>query len=360
MSSETDVQSTVTHQVRHRDPVPLGVGAGVAVVAALVLVAMNGSYLGLTVTTGVGYAIVTVGMVLQLGYSRQLAFSQSVFMGLGAYGTGVLETKYGFSSLESLLAVIGLALVTSLLIGAVVTRAPGLALALATLLMPLFIFQLATYSSWLGSFAGINGLLPLLTGGDYTTTLVRSGIVCAVLLGIATAIVLRVIRSGVGLQLMAMAADERLGESLGVSLRQRRLEVFVLGSVLAAVGGAVIASVQGLVTPDVLSETAEITLLLMVFVAGRKSIIGAILGAVVIEYLTTSTSFISTNIGTVEGIALLVILIAEPDGVAGAVDRLLGRRTDQWGSAFQAWSNAQLKSRGIGSRGGGDGAGNAA
>jgi ABC-type branched-subunit amino acid transport system permease subunit len=348
------------HQVRRRDPVPLGAGVGVAAVAALVLAAMNGSYLGLTVTTGVGYAIVTVGMVLQLGYSRQLAFSQSVFMGLGAYGTGVLETKYGFSSLESLLAVIGLALAASLLIGAVVTRAPGLALALATLLMPLFIFQLATYSSWLGSFAGINGVPPLLTGGDYTTTLVRSGIACAVLLGIATAIVFRVIRSGVGLQLMAMAADERLGESLGVSLRQRRLEVFVLGSVLAAVGGAAIASVQGIVTPDVLSETAEITLLLMVFVAGRKSIIGAILGAVVIEYLTTSTSFISTNIGTIEGIALLVILIAEPDGVAGAVDRLLGRRTDQWGSAFQSWSSAQLKSRGIGSRGGGDGAGNAA
>jgi branched-chain amino acid transport system permease protein len=350
----------VVHQVRRRDPVPIGAGIGIAAVGAVVLAAMNGSYLGLTVTTGVCYAIVTVGMVLQLGYSRQLAFSQSVFMGLGAYGAGVLETKYGFSSLESLLAVIGLAVVAALLIGAVVTRAPGLALALATLLMPLFIYQLATYSNWLGSFSGINGVLPLLAGPDYTTTLVESGIACAVLLGIAAAIVLRVIRSGVGLQLMAMAEDERLGESLGVSLRQRRLEVFVLGSVLAAVGGAAIASVQGIVTPDVLSETAEITLLLMVFVAGRRSIVGAILGAVVVEYLTTSTSFISTNIGTIEGIALLVILIAEPDGVAGAVDRLLGRRTDQWGSALQSWSTAQLKTRGIGSRGGGDGAGNAA
>ncbi len=348
------------HRVRRRDPVPLSAGIVIAAVGALVLAVMNGSYLGLTVTTGVGYAIVTVGMVLQLGYSRQLAFSQSVFMGLGAYGTGVLETKYNFSSLESLLAVIGLSVVAALLIGAVVTRAPGLALALATLLLPLFIYQLATYSNWLGSFSGINGVLPLLTGADYTTTLVESGIVCSVLLGVAAAVVLRVIRSGVGLQLMAMSEDERLGESLGISLRQRRLEVFVLGSVLAAVGGAAIASVQGIVTPDILSETAEITLLLMVFVAGRRSIAGAILGAIVIEYLTTSTSFISTNIGTIEGIALVVILIAEPDGVAGAVDRLLGRRTDQWGSALQAWSAAQLKARGTGSRGGGNGAGNAA
>jgi branched-chain amino acid transport system permease protein len=354
------------HRVSRRDPVPLAALAGITVVGGLILTAMNGSYLGLTVTTGVAYAIVTVGMVLQLGYSRQLAFSQSVFMGVGAYGTAVLETKYGLGSIESLLAVIALAAVASLVIGAVVTRAPGLALALATLLLPLFIYQLATDSAWLGSFSGIDGVLPIASGPDYTATLVRSGIVSVLLLGLAAGLVLRVMRSGIGLQLMAMAEDERLGESIGVSLRQRRLEVFVLGSVLAAVGGAVLASAQGLVTPDVINESNQITLLLMVFVAGRKSIAGAILGAIVIEYLTTSTSFISTNIGIIEGIALLVILLVEPDGVAGAVDRLLGRRTDQWGSSLRSWSAARLgahgrpRTRGPRSRGGGNGAGNAA
>ena len=343
------------HRVRRHDPVPLTATVVITVLGGLILAAMNGSYLGLTVTTGVAYAVVTVGMVLQLGYSRQLAFSQSVFMGVGAYGTGVLETKYGFSSLESLLAVIALAAVASLLMGAVVTRAPGLALALATLLLPLFVYQLATDSGWLGSFSGIDGVLPFWNGPDYESTLVRSGIISVLLLGLAAGLVLRVIRSGVGLQLMAMASDERLGESIGVSLRQRRLEVFVLGSVLAAVGGAVLVSAQGLVTPDVLSETAEITLLLMLFVAGRKSVVGAILGAIVIEYLTTSTSFISTNIGIIEGIALLVILLVEPDGVAGAVARLLGRRTDRWAESLRSWSAGRFRPGG-----GGNGARNTA
>jgi branched-chain amino acid transport system permease protein len=343
------------HRVRRHDPVPLASAVGITVVGGLVLAAMNGSYLGLTVTTGIAYAVVTVGMVLQLGYSRQLAFSQSVFMGVGAYGTGVLETKYGFNSAESLLAVIALAAVASLLIGAVVTRAPGLALALATLLLPLFIYQLATFSGWLGSFSGIDGVLPFWSGPSYSSTLVRSGIISVLLLGLAAGLVLRVIRSGIGLQLMTMAGDERLGESIGVSLRQRRLEVFVLGSVLAAVGGAVLASAQGLVTPDVLSESAEITLLLMVFVAGRKSVAGAIIGAIVIEYLTTSTSFISTNLGIIEGIILLLVLLAEPDGVAGAVDRLLGRRTDSWAAFLRSRSAARLRARG-----GGNGARNGA
>jgi branched-chain amino acid transport system permease protein len=330
---------------RQRDPLPLATVIAIVVIGSLVLIALNGSYLGLTITVGIGFAVVTVGMVLQLGYSHQLAFSQSVFMGVGAYGTGILETKYNFGSAESLLAVIVLATVASFLVGSVVTRAPGLALALATLLLPLFVYQLATYSSYLGQFSGINGVLPLWNGPSYESELVRSGIVSVVLLGLASGLVLRVMRSGVGLQLMAMAEDERLGEAIGVNLRQRRLEVFVIGSVLAAVGGAILASAQGLVTPDVLSESAEITLLIMLFVPGRKSIAATIVGAIVIEYLSTSTSFISTNLGMIEGIVLIVVLILEPDGVAGALGRLLGRRTDRWGGALRAGA-ARLRTGG--------------
>jgi branched-chain amino acid transport system permease protein len=333
-------RSAIAARVRHRDPVPLSAAVAIIVVGSLVLAAMGGSYLGLIVTTGVGYAIVTVGMVLQLGYSRQLAFSQSVFMGVGGYGTGLLETKYGLGTAESLLAVIALSALAAFLVGIVVTRAPGLALALATLLLPLFLYQLATFSTYLGSFSGVDGVLPFWDGPTYESALVRSGIVTVVLLGIATGLVLRVTRSGVGLQLMTLSEDERLAESIGVSLRQRRLEVFVLGSVLAAVGGAALASAQNLVTPDLLNESAQITLLIMVFVPGRKSVIGAIIGAIVIEYLSTATAFISTNLDIIEGVILLLILLIEPDGVAGGIARLLGRKPDGWGGGLRALGRA--------------------
>jgi ABC-type branched-subunit amino acid transport system permease subunit len=188
-------------------------------------------------------------------------------------------------------------------------------------------------------------VLPFWNGPTYEVALTRSGLVTVALLGLATGLVLRVMRSGVGLQLMALGEDERLAESIGVSLRQRRLEVFVLGSVLAAVGGVALASAQGLVTPDVLSESAEITLLIMVFVPGRKSVAGTIVAAIVIEYLSTSTSFISTNLGLIEGLVLLLILLVEPDGVAGAVSRLLGRRTDRWAGSLRTWGAARFRIR---------------
>jgi ABC-type branched-subunit amino acid transport system permease subunit len=336
------------HRIRRHDFVPPSAGVVILGLGILVLTALNGSYLGLTVTTGVAYAVVAVGMVLQLGYSRQLAFSQSVFMGVGGYGTGVLETKYNFGAIEALVVVIALAAVVSIVIGAVVTRAPGLALALATLLLPLFIYQLATFSSYLGSYSGISGVLPFWTGDDYESTTVRSGIVAVFLLALAAALVLRVMRSGIGLQLMAMSEDEQLGEALGVSLRQRRLEVFVVGSVLAAVGGAILASSQGLIAPPTLNESTQITLLLMVYVPGRRSIAGVILGAIVIEYLTTSAASISNNLGIIEGAVLLIVLLVEPDGLAGAIARLLGRRTDQWAGPLRRLSETRFRTRGGG------------
>ena len=64
------------------------------------------------------------------------------------------------------------------------------------------------------------------------------------------------------------------------------------------------------------------------------------------------------NIGIIEGIALLVILLVEPDGVAGAIDRLLGKRTDRWAAALRSRVQ-ELRSRGGGSvgRGGSVGSG---
>jgi branched-chain amino acid transport system permease protein len=303
------------------DATSASMALGVAVVGIVALVALNGNYTGLVVTTGVGYAVVTVGMVAQIGYSHQLAFSQSVFMGLGAYGAALLETRYNQGVLVSMLAVIVGAVVVAYLIGAVVTRAPGLALALATLLLPLFLYELVTYSSYLGTFAGISGVLPLWSGETYAEGMVRTGVVAVIILAVVVWLVMRIMRSGVGLQLMALAADERLAEGMGVNLRKRRLGVFIFGSVLAALGGAIVASAQGIVTPDLVNESAEVTLLIMVFVPGRRNVIAAIVGAIVIEWLSTSTEFISTNLPTFEGALLILVLLIEPDGIVGLCQR---------------------------------------
>ena len=56
---------------------------------------------------------------------------------------------------------------------------------------------------------------------------------------------------------------------------RRRLELFVLGSVLATLGGAVYAGTQLFVPPTLVQATAELSLLIMLFVGGRRSVLGS-------------------------------------------------------------------------------------
>lgn len=289
--------------------------------AMLVMLGLGGSYQGSTFTVALGFAVVTIGMSIQLGHSHQLAFSQSAFMGLGAYTVAVLEVKYSVGTAAAMVAAIIVSAVVSLLVGSVLTRVAGLALALATLLIPKLLYDVATFSQYLGRFSGISGVQPLWNAEDYRVSLVGTGLLAALILSLVTFLALRILRSTVGLQLAAMAADEGMAEGLGVNLRQRKLEVFVLGSVLAALGGAIVAAAQSVVTPDVLAEQSQLTLLVMLFLGGRKSVWGAIAGAVGIEFLSGLSEAITSNLSVIEGVLLLIVLLFEPDGLAGIVAR---------------------------------------
>lgn len=306
-----------------RDPVPVATALFIAAAGSALVVGLNGQYFGTVVGFALAYSIVAIGMVVQLGYAKQLAFSQTVFMGVGAYGTGILETKYNFDSAETVVCVLLIGFVISLAIGSIVTRAPGLALALATLLLPLFVSTYLGNSNYFGSFTGILNINPLWgTITNYNDAMTQTSVIAVLFLAIVTFAALRVMRSGVGLQLMAMSEDERLAAGLGTSLRQRRLEVFVFGSVVATLGGIVLASAQGDATYFLVAESAQITLLIILFVPGRKNVLAVIGGAILVEYLSTSSDFMSTNLATFEAIVLVVILLIEPNGFVALVARI--------------------------------------
>ena len=104
----------------------------------------------------------------------------------------------------------------------------------------------------------------------------------------------------------------------------------MLGCVFAALGGVVYAGTQQFVPETLVDPTAELALLIMLFIGGRRSVIGAVIGALVIQYLQGASNWVSVNILVVEGLLLTVVLLADPEGLAGiAADRV-------------AWARARL------------------
>jgi branched-chain amino acid transport system permease protein len=289
----------------------------VTVILLAVLFLLHGGFYDSLFVFSLTFAIVVVGMVLQVGYSHQLAFHQSVFMMAGAYGVAILSTKYHFPVwLAMILLVIGSALV-GLLLGFYVTRVPGFALALATLFFSVIVVGFVEYNNYLGAQTGLGPVPYVINGPIYTRSLEYSGTVTIVLLGIGVYIVSRILNSTIGLELALMAGNETIAEGLGIITARRKLELFVLGSAFAALGGTVFATTQQFVTPATFSQVAEITFLVMLFLGGRTSILGGLIGAIGIEFLSGTSNWISSNEGIIEGVLITVVLLYFPAGLIG-------------------------------------------
>jgi ABC-type branched-subunit amino acid transport system ATPase component/ABC-type branched-subunit amino acid transport system permease subunit len=307
--------------VASRVPRGLTPTALVAVVGVLFVLVWGQQYTGSVFVLAACYAIVTAGMAVQIGFSQQIAFSQSVFMGVGAYGVAMLNTHYNMPVLIATpIVLVGSALL-AILLGSVVTRASGLALAVATLMLPLIAVGYVSGTGFLGGAVGapLPGTLWPSSSASTTVALVGGGLIVIALLALAVFIAARILTSDIGLELFVLGVDERTAAALGVRTPRRKLELFVLGCVFAALGGAVYAGTQQFVPETLVDPTAELALLIMLFIGGRRSVIGAVIGALVIQYLQGASNWVSVNILVVEGLLLTVVLLTDPEGLAGIV-----------------------------------------
>jgi branched-chain amino acid transport system permease protein len=148
---------------------------------------------------------------------------------------------------------------------------------------------------------------------------VGGGLIVIVVLALVVFICARILSSDIGLELFVLGVDERTAAALGVRTPRRKLELFVLGCVFAALAGAVYAGIQQFVPETVVDPTTELALLIMLFIGGRRSVIGAVIGALVIQYLQGASNWVSVNILIVEGVLLTVVLLVDPEGLAGIV-----------------------------------------
>ena len=296
-----------------------GVPTAVVLVVGVIIVLNYGlQYTGSVFVLSACYAIVTAGMAVQIGFSQQIAFSQSVFFGVGAYGVAMLNTHYNISVLLAGVIMVVAAALVALLLGSVVTRASGLALAVATLMLPLIAVGYVSGTGFLGGPVGAP-LSGTLWPGSGSTTLIAlgGGLIVVVLLAAMVFIASRILSSDIGLELFVLGVDERTAASLGVRTPRRKLELFVLGCVFAALGGVVYAGTQQFVPETVVDPTTELALLIMLFIGGRRSVIGAVIGALVIQYLQGASNWVSVNILIVEGLLLTVVLLVDPEGLSG-------------------------------------------
>ena len=297
---------------------------------------------------GIGVQIAIVISLAQsydllVGRTGAFSFAHAAFFGTGSYVTGILLTTYHVPFVLCLAVSCAFAAVLGAAIGI-----PSFRLSLHSFAMGTFgfgaILQLIALN-WIPVTRGplcINGVPPLsisLGGISWSATSLTD--YYYLLFGLAAIVVLfvwHVARSRIGRVLTAVRDDPSLASASGVPLQKYRLFAFLLGGALAAAVGATVAPYLAVVCPTQLGLPWMVTLIVVVFLGGRGSLIGVTLGAAIFTALPEFLRLADVWRQVIYGVLIVVGALWAPEGLPGVLMRMRRgtRRVGRWIQRFSS------------------------
>jgi branched-chain amino acid transport system permease protein len=270
-------------------------------------------------------ATVAVTVDVLWGYSGYLTFGQSAFFGLGAYALAIVFLRYGFGpgqALAALAITVGLAAAVAGFVGwlSFYSGSTPLYASVISLVLPIVMVQLL-YSG--GAFTGSSSGLVGYESFDLSTeTWFRLAGVAA----LVAALIAKIgICSDAGRLLTALRDNEVRCAYLGLDAARIRIGLLVVCAIVAALAGFGYAGFGGIAAPENASFTFGTQLVVMVALGGRGTLLGALIGALIIEvasaYLSGSLPFVWELI---VGVSFIIVIVVLPAGLFGGVRDALG------------------------------------
>ncbi len=268
-----------------------------------------------------------IGFNVMFGYTGLLSLGHALFFAAGMYGMGLAVHHLGALPAPALLAG-GLAgLVVSAVIGALALRTTGVAFMIVTLM-----FAQAGYLTvlYFGSYTrGDEGFViqqaqRILWGVDLSDPGSRYFAAFA-LFATCLLATLWMVRSGFGKTLIAIRENEERAMMLGYDVFAHKLAAVVISGTISALAGAFYGLLFGYVGASFASVQYSIFPLLWVLLGGAGTIVGPFIGTLFMFYLIDLSSGVTTAYMLIAGVALVVLTLFAPQGLAGAARRWLWR-----------------------------------
>ena len=299
------------------------------------------SYLMFFLILSLIFGIVVLGLNLQWGFTGLFNAGVAGFVAIGAYTMAILtgparDAVFGGFELPFLVGLLGAMIASA--IGAVIVG-------LATLRLRHEYLAVATFGiavsiqlvclNWEYLTGGTLGLIGIpnptkaWAEGPFAQNAIFLGIVL-----IAVALVFwaleRIVKSPWGRTLKAIREDEVAAASLGKSPERVRLEAFILGCMVMGLAGALYVAFIGYVSPWDFLPILTFQIWTMLIVGGSGNNRGALLGAIVVWGVWTTSGFVISRVVPAEiqaqggamqavliGLILVVTLLVRPRGLIG-------------------------------------------
>jgi branched-chain amino acid transport system permease protein len=306
--------------------------------AAFVLIGQTSSWITLTVAglaMGMMIFLMASGLSLIFGLMDVLNFGHSAFVSFGAFiAASVLAAlsawvtgDSAFLNLAALVAAIGAAVAFGALAGWFFER---------VIIKPVYKDHLRQILITIGALIIAEQLILMVWGGapiavprpavltgsiivgDVAVEIYR---IFAFVLGLAVYVAMHLVlnRTRIGLLIRAGVENREMVEALGFRIDRLFIAVFMAGSALAAMGGAMWAGYQGLITPAIGSEMM-ILVFIVVIIGGLGSVEGSLLGAILVGLTANYVAFLAPKLSLASNMVLMVaILLWRPSGLRPAI-----------------------------------------
>jgi branched-chain amino acid transport system permease protein len=287
-------------------------GAAILVVAALPWVINTPYWRGILVLCAMN-VLLALSLNLVLGYTGQLNLGQSAFFAIGAYVSTILIKSHGWNFWLAALVAVGSAGLLGLALAAFAVRLRGHYLAIASLGFAVITYQvLLNWENVTQGVRGIYGIMPPVANLAALFYLVA---------GIAVLVYFlldNLVRSPVGETLRAIREDEVSAASLGVNGAIWKAFAFGLGAAIAGLAGVFYTGFVGTLVPDAFNIVESFTMLAMVIVGGMGTMIGPVIGAIVLTFLPEVLRGFGELRLMIYGLALTLVVLFMPGGMVQA------------------------------------------
>jgi branched-chain amino acid transport system permease protein len=291
-----------------------------AVLAALppLLQAVGLEFYTVVATRILVFGIAASSLNLILGFGGLVSFGHAAYIGLGAYTVGVLMDAGVTSAWVAWPAAMAVSALAAALIGAISLRTRGVYFIMITLAFAQMFYFLAVS---LKAYGGDDGL-PLAQRSvigfgaelkdDATLYWVALALFAVVMAGLQ-----RLVNSPFGWLLQGARENEVRVAAAGGRVFALRWQAFVLAGALAGLSGALLANLNGLVTPHLMHWSQSGQLMVMVIIGGAGALWGGPLGAAVLLLLEELLSGYTLHWQLGLGALLLLVVLYAPRGLAG-------------------------------------------
>ena len=266
-------------------------------------------------------AMVGIGLNVLVGLSGQISLGHVGFYAIGAYTGAILTTTYEWNFWLALPVAGVISGIAGTLLAIPALRVRGPYLAMITIAFGFVVEQGA--AEWKGLTGGWNGIMfiPLPSAFDHEFAEFEVALLTTGLTVVFVLLFMRLSDSNWGRAMRAVRDSDIASQSIGLNPVMVRTMAFGLSAIVAGIAGAIFASMSSFISPGSFPFLQSILFLLVVLIGGSGTVLGPLVGALVVVLLPEFLSSLAEYRLLFMGALLLGVLLIAPHGIVGALEQ---------------------------------------